>query len=171
LEEFRMSITVADLMTSKVVTLSPEMTIKDMDALLLKRGVSGAPVVEQRRLVGVASMVDVVRSLYEDQIEAQKVSGFHSSPFPIPLPALEKIARDSRHIADHMIERKVREIMTSDPLVARPDELVEVVAERMVKDQIHRLPVTEAETGELVGILTSLDLVRAIHTHGLVSVG
>ena len=41
-----MGITVADLMTRKLVTLSPEMSLKDMDAVLLKHGVSGAPVVE-----------------------------------------------------------------------------------------------------------------------------
>jgi CBS domain-containing protein len=41
----------------------------------------------------------------------------------------------------------------------------------MVGDQIHRLPVTDRESGDLVGIISALDLVRAITTYGLVSVG
>ena len=165
-----MGITAADLMTHKVVTLSPEMTLKQMDAVLLKRGVSGAPVVEMRRLVGVASQVDVMRSLYDDQVAAARISGFQSSPFPIPLPALEAITKDARQIGDHMVHRRVREIMTKDPVVVRPEESIEEVARRMCADQIHRLPVTEFETGELIGIITSLDLARAISTYGLVCV-
>ena len=165
-----MSITAADLMTSKVVTLTPEMTLKEMDAVFVKRGVSGAPVIEMRRLVGVASQADVVRTLWEGQKEASKISAYHSSPFPIPIPALEQIAKDSHQISERMIQSKVRDIMTKDPLVAHPEDSIESVAERMVLDQIHRLPVTEAETGDLVGIITALDLVRAITTYGLVSV-
>ena len=50
-----MGITAADLMTRKVITLIPEMTLNEMDTVLMKRGVSGAPVVEHGRLVGVVS--------------------------------------------------------------------------------------------------------------------
>lgn len=165
-----MGITAADLMTSKLVTLTPEMTLKEMDTVLVKRGVSGAPVVEMQRLVGVASQADVVRTLWEGQKEASKIAAYHSSPFPISIPALERIAKDSHQISEQMIQRKVRDIMTKDPLVVHPEDPIEHVAERLVRDQIHRLPVTEAETGDLVGIITTLDLVRAITTYGLVSV-
>jgi CBS domain-containing protein len=165
-----MGITAADLMTSKVVTLTPEMTLKEMDAVLVKRGVSGAPVLEMRRLVGVVSQADVVRALWEGQKQASKIAAYHSSPFPIPIPALEKIARDAHQISERMIQIKVRDIMTKDPLVVHPDDPIEQVATRMVADQIHRLPVTESGSGDLVGIISALDLVRAITTYGLVEV-
>lgn len=166
-----MGITAADLMTSQVATLTPEMTLKEMDALLVKRGISGAPVVEMRQLVGVASQADVVRALWKGGVEASKVAPYHSSPFPIPLPALEEIAKEASQVSERMIQSKVRDIMTTDPLVAHPDDPIEQVAERMVRDQIHRLPVTDVGTGHLVGIITTLDLVRAITTYGLVTVG
>jgi CBS domain-containing protein len=165
-----MGITAADLMTRKVVTLTPEMTLNEMDTVLVRRGVSGAPVVEQGRLVGVASQADVIRTLWEGQHEASRLAPFYSSPYPIPISALQYIAKDARQIGDQLIEHKVRDIMTKDPLVAHPDDPIEDVARRLVDDQIHRLPVTDPETGELVGIISSLDLVRAITTHGLVSV-
>jgi CBS domain-containing protein len=164
-----MAVTAWDLMTRDVLTLSPEMTLAAMDELLLRRGVSGAPVVEDLRLVGVASQADVVRILWEGQKEASRIAAYHSSPFPISIPALERIAKDSHQISERMIQTKVRDIMTEDPLVARPDDAIEDVANRMVRDQIHRLPVVEANGGELVGIITTLDLVRAITTYGLVS--
>jgi len=83
---------------------------------------------------------------------------------------VERIAKDARQISERMIRTSVRDIMTGDPLIARPDDPIEEVASRMVRDQIHRLPVVEAGTGDLVGILSTLDLVRAITTYGLVSV-
>ncbi len=165
-----MTITAGDLMTSKPITLTPHMTLKEMDTVLLKRGVSGAPVVEQRRLVGVASQADVVRTLWEGQVEASKVAAYHSSPFPIPIPALEKITRDAHQISERMVSTRVGDIMTRDPLIAHPDDPIEEIAERMVRDQIHRLPVTDPDEGDLVGLITTLDLVRAITTYGLVSI-
>jgi CBS domain-containing protein len=165
-----MGITAADLMTRNVVTLIPEMTLHEMDTVLVKRGVSGAPVVEHGRLVGVASQADLVRMLWEGQHEASKLAPYYSSPFPIPITALEYIAKDSRQIGDRLIEHKVRDIMTMDPLVAHPEDPIEDVANRLVRDQIHRLPVMEVGTGKLVGIISSLDLVRAITTYGLISV-
>jgi CBS domain-containing protein len=157
-------------MTRQVVTLTPEMTLNEMDTVLVKRGISGAPVVEYGRLVGVASQADVVRTLWEGQHEASKLGAFYASPFPIPITALEYMAKDSQRIGDQLVEHRVKDIMTKDPLVAHPEDPIEEVASRLVADQIHRLPVTEVGTGELVGIISSLDLVRAITTYGLVSV-
>jgi CBS domain-containing protein len=165
-----MTITAADLMTREVITLTPEMTLNEMDTILMKRGVSGAPVVENGRLVGVASQADVVRTLWEGQHEAGQLAPFYSSPFPMPITAVAYIAKDAARIGDLLVEHKVRDIMTMDPLVAHPEDPIEDVANRLVRDQIHRLPVTEAGTGELVGIISSLDLVRAITTYGLVTV-
>ncbi len=166
-----MGIIAADLMTTKLVTLTPDMTLHEMDSVLVKRGISGAPVVERGRLVGVASQTDIVRTLWEGQHESARLSPYYASPYPIPISALEFIAKDARQIGDQLVEHKVRDIMTRDPLVAHPEDPIAQIAERMVRDQIHRLPVTEQGSGELVGIISSLDLVRAITTYGLVSVG
>lgn len=165
-----MEITVADLMTKRVITLTPEMTLKEMDAVLVKSGVSGAPVTERGRLVGVASQADVVRTLWEGQHEATRFAAYHSGPLPIPIGALEKILKDAPGVGDSMLHRKIRDIMTTDPQVAHPEDPISEVAERMVRDQIHRMPVTETGTGKLVGIITSLDLVRAITSYGLMPI-
>ncbi len=165
-----MSITTADLMTKQVITLTPDMTLSEMDTVLLKRGVSGAPVTEAKRLVGVASQADIVRSLWEGQHEATRLSPYYSSPLPIPISALEYMAKDSSRVGDSLIETRVRDVMTKDPLVAHPDDPIERVAQRMVDDQIHRLPVVEKGTHELIGIITTLDLARAITRYGLVDI-
>ncbi len=165
-----MGITAGDLMTRRVIVLAPEMTLSEMDNILVLRGFSGAPVVEDGELIGVASQADVVRALWEGQSEASRPGAYFSRPFPVPITALEYIAKDSQRFGDQLVEKTVRDIMTSDPLVAHPDDPIEDVANRLVADQIHRLPVTEVGSRELVGIISTLDLVRAITTYGLVAV-
>ena len=164
-----MGIVTADLMTTQVITLTPEMTLSEMDTVLVKRGVSGAPVVDRKRLVGVASQADIIRTLWEGQHEASKLPSYYASPFPVPLSALQYLAKDARQIGDTLVEHKVKDVMTTEPLVAHPEDPVEQVADRMIRDQIHRLPVTEKDSGDLIGIITTLDLARAIARYGLVS--
>lgn len=165
-----MPIKTADLMTTRVVTLTPDMTLSDMDTLLLQRGISGAPVTESRRLVGVASQADIIRTLWEGQHEAKRLSPYYSSPYPIPISALEYMAKDSGQVLDTLVAHRVRDVMTKDPLVAHPDDPIDRVAERMVNDQIHRLPVVEEGSHDLIGIITTIDLARAITRYDLVSV-
>ena len=112
-----MGVTVGEVMTRDVATVSPDMNLKDVDRFLLEREVSGAPVVDGDRLLGIVSRTDVIRVLYDEQREAQRVSDFYTSPFPIPISALEHLAKDSRQIAEHLIKRKVSEVMTPDPLI------------------------------------------------------
>ena len=69
----------------------------------------------------IVSRADVVRALYKEQVEANRVSDFYTSPFPIPIPALEHLARDSRQIADHMTKLQVRDVMTPAPGRVQPD--------------------------------------------------
>lgn len=160
-----MGIRVRDVMTRELVTLTPDMSLKDMDRILLERQVSGAPVVHAGRLVGIVSRADVVRELYDEQRSAARVSDFYTSPFPIPIPALEHLARDSRKIVERMIKLRVREVMTPDPLTVAPDDDIQEVARTMTAQHYHRLPVTEGD--KLVGIVSSLDIVRLVAERGL----
>ena len=160
-----MGVTVAEVMTRDVATLSPEMTLREMDRIFVERQVSGAPVVEGERLVGIVSQADVVRILYDEQSKAQQVSDFYGSPFPIGIPALDQLAKDSRKIADHLTKRTVGEVMIPDPLTMSPSDDVESVARLMIKEKIHRVLVTEEE--RLVGIVSSLDIVRLVAEVGL----
>ena len=136
-----------------------------MDRIFVERQVSGAPVVDGERLVGVVSQADVVRLLYDEQKKAQQVSDFYGSPFPIAISALDQLAKDSRKIADHLTKQKVGEVMIPYPLTVRPHDAVESVARLMVSERIHRVLVTEDE--RLVGIVSSLDIARLVAEVGL----
>jgi CBS domain-containing protein len=55
--------TVADVMTTDPVTVSPDATIEDVATLLVEREVSRLPVMEGDRLVGIISKSDIVRAI------------------------------------------------------------------------------------------------------------
>jgi len=160
-----MSVTVRDLMTRDVLAVDPEMTLTQVERQLINHGVSGAPVVQGGVVIGVVSRADFVRGILADQVEAAKVSGFYSSPYPIAEPALEQLAIDSRRIVDHLAQTRVRDVMSTDLKSIAPDDDVQTVAGRMAEEGLHRLPVLE--DGALVGILSSLDLVAAVGRLGL----
>lgn len=50
----------SDIMTSPVITVGPEATAEQIAALLLERRISGVPVLEEGRLAGVVSEVDLL---------------------------------------------------------------------------------------------------------------
>jgi CBS domain-containing protein len=162
-----MGLTAADVMTSRVVTLSPDMNLIEMDTVLVKRGISGAPVVERQKLVGLASQADIVRVVWEEHHAARSAGGYDESLYPIPISTLASAAKEAPQIGARLVEQTVRDVMTKDPLVAHPETPIEEIAERMVGDQIHRIPITDRDNGELVGLVSALDIVRAVTRYGL----
>lgn len=57
-----------------------------------------------------------------------------------------------------MLNEEVRKIMTKNPPVAHPDDIVRDVANQMVEMQVQQLPVVQE--GKLVGMVTAYDLWR-----------
>lgn len=73
----------------------------------------------------------------------------------------DKILGASRNPA----ETKVREIMTTPVIFARPDWTLQECSRRMQSHDIHHMPVMD-ESGELVGIISATDLFRAAEEIG-----
>ena len=55
--------TVADVMTSDPLTVSPDASVEDVATLLVDRDLSRVPVMDGDRLVGIVSKSDIVRML------------------------------------------------------------------------------------------------------------
>jgi tRNA nucleotidyltransferase (CCA-adding enzyme) len=72
-------IKVKDVMTTEVVTMSPDTSLEEAEKLLVVKGIQGAPVVNgEVELVGVISLRDVEKARHQDLLHAP-VSGFISS--------------------------------------------------------------------------------------------
>ena len=64
---------VKDVMTSDVVTVRPETSLKDVAAILTERRISGLPVVdEEGRLVGIVTRADLVRAFVRPDAELER---------------------------------------------------------------------------------------------------
>ena len=59
-----------------------------------------------------------------------------------------------------MVNTKVQDVMTPIPVTVAPDHNVRDAAQRMIDARVHRVLVTQND--ELVGILSSLDLVGLV---------
>lgn len=153
---------VADLMETNIVTTTPYATLKDVDELFNLHAISGAPVLDDGVVVGVISQSDVVRVLYDQQEAASEVSQYFLSPFPIALPSVAALARERSKIVDRLITTTVAEAMTGVPVTVAPNDDVRDAAQKMVDARIHRVLVVD--DGELVGILSALDLAGLVAT-------
>ncbi len=152
--------TVTEYMTADVVTATPTMTLKQVDQALIKNGITGMPVVDDGTLVGVVSQSDIVRVIYDEQMQAQRVKDIYQSPYPIPIAAIERLASDTRKISEHIVSTTVREVMSPVPVTVEVDTPIDEVARLMVTEHIHRILVTDRD--RLVGIVSALDLVNGV---------
>jgi CBS domain-containing protein len=175
-------VTVRDLMSRDLVTVSPELTLRDAVELLTERHIGGAPVVAGSRLLGVFAASDAlafeavtpgVPMERPEQLEAEleippewEVEG--SEPpaaffTDVWIDAGEDVAERFQHSRpewDALQEHTVAEVMTPSVYALPPDTELADAAQHMLRHKIHRVLVTEA--GKLTGILTTTDIVRAV---------
>ncbi|MBW2281845.1 MAG: CBS domain-containing protein [Deltaproteobacteria bacterium] len=125
---------VQDVMQKGIISVSPELALKDFEELLTGEDISGAPVTgSDGKLVGVASKTDIVRALAED-----------ASQRDILAPELS-----------------VEDIMTTDVITVAPDAELRAVARMMIDGNLHRVIVTDGD--DVLGIVTTFDLLSAVY--------
>jgi len=62
-EQLAYEIKISEAMHKKVLTLTPEDTMQDVKRILKDRRISGIPIVHSKKLVGIISIEDLIRSL------------------------------------------------------------------------------------------------------------
>lgn len=148
---------VRELMQSKVETVKPGTSIVEMERKAIEFGMSGFPVVDGDALVGVVSRSDVVRALNVERSYEGQMSDFYG---PSSSDSADDLSARGARIGARIEGKKVSDVMSHQVISVAPDETVAAAARTLVDKGIHRLPVTEK--GRLVGILTSLDIARAV---------
>jgi len=58
-----LGIKVVDLMTKKVITITPDTEVSDLATLMLDRHINPIPVVKNKKLVGIVSRADLIKLL------------------------------------------------------------------------------------------------------------
>ncbi len=146
-------ITARDLMTTDVITLTPDTDILEAAQVLLDNGINGAPVVdENNRVLGILCQSDLV----VQQKRLPLPSVFTLLDIIIPLSSTRQLEKQVSKIA----ALKVSGAMTKDPVSVRPDTDIETIAALMVDNNFHTLPVVEDE--RLVGVIGKEDVLKTL---------
>jgi len=146
-----------DIMTKKVITVSPEMEIAQAVQLLLRKRINGVPVVDDSgNVVGILCQSDVIAQQKKIPIP----SFFTFLDGVIPLSSMKQLEREVQKIA----ATKVAHAMTPDPVTVSADSGIEEIATLMVDQNFHTLPVMD--NGRLIGILGKEDVLRLLQTIG-----
>jgi len=134
-----------ELMTTDVITIGPEASLKGAARRMIEAGVSGLPVTDESgSLVGVITEADFVKN------EAGRRAAKRAR-------LLSWLTRDTE-IPD--TERNVGDVMTPDVITQGPDVDHAEAARVMKKAGIKRIPVV-GEGGELIGLVSRSDILRA----------
>ncbi|OLT01328.1 hypothetical protein BJF90_32195 [Pseudonocardia sp. CNS-004] len=139
------SSTVADVMTPRVLTARPAMPLKELARVLADNGLSALPVLDPYdRLIGMVSERDLLSK------QARPLPGRRR--WWQPRRVQEEIRRAEGDTVGH--------VMTGFPVTIAPGANLAEAARRMIEHDVKHLPVIN-DAGELVGIVSRADLVRA----------
>ena len=139
--------TVADITTSKsvnkymsnkVVTASPDISVGEATRTMIEKGFRRIPIVKEDVLLGIVTASDVMRYLGSGEIFQKLMTGDVSDAFQVPLKSL--ILRDI--------------VWTNSSI-----DIGEAAA-LMLKNKVGALPIID--DGELCGILTERDIIKAL---------
>ena len=137
------------LMHREVITISPEKTVIELEALLQRHRISGVPVTDPKtqELLGVVSQVDIARHLGKQSDFGSGAPGFYQSLWPQAITCLPSEG-----------EVPVSAIMTPFVYFATEDASLLELLDLMLGNHIHRVVITRER--RLVGVVTSMDLLQ-----------
>lgn len=140
----------ADMMTSPVVTIGPQATVRDAAWTMLTHRISAVPVLDgQRRLVGILSEGDLLRRAETGTQRRRSWWGMFGL-------GSEQLAAE--FVRSH--GRKVADVMSRNVITAREDTPALEIARLMETHGIKRVPIVA--DGKLVGIVSRADFLTAL---------
>ena len=137
------------VMSRPVTTIGPHDTVEKAASLLLESNSSCLPVLDKHgKLIGILTHTDF---------------GFHRKFFPMAdhlytLMGSWVTPKTLEDVAKEVSKKTVSEVMSHPVVTVQEDATISDVAETMVRNKIHRIPVLKGE--ELVGMITRHDFVK-----------
>jgi CBS domain-containing protein len=142
-----------DIMSREVITVTKDVTIQETAKLLTEHQISGLPVLEGKKVIGMVTEGDLI---FQDR----KLD----PPAFIELLGGVIFLKDPNKYLEgfrKMIATRVEDMMTTKVISVREDTPIEEIAAIMTEKRINRIPVLD-EKGELVGIVSRQDLVKSL---------
>ena len=145
---------VRTVMTTDVITFSPDEAVQQATERLMSSEVDGGPVVDRDgRVVGMLTSDDLL--VQEVRLHYPTVISLFGAYLELP-SSHRKFEEDLRRA----VAATVADVMHDDPVSCGPDDTLERVATVMHEEKLGRLPVIEG--GRLIGIVARGDILRSI---------
>jgi CBS domain-containing protein len=139
-----------DVMSSPVISVGPETSVRRIAALLAERRISAVPVLAEGRLAGIVSEADLLHR-HEIGTDAE-----------VPQPWwLRLFGRDrslEAYVKSHAL--RARDVMTRAVATVSPDAPLAEIAALLEARRVKRVPVVQ--DGRAIGMVSRSDLVRAL---------
>ncbi len=161
--------TATDVMTPDPVTLPLNATVLEATKTLLDRGISAAPVIDDRGLpVGILSRSDLVSHQCEHLEDGKQVQGRLTPSSDLPDyyqwadVSIDENDQDRGFEIGESITETIDQIMNPIVYFIEAETPIETVIQKLLDWKIHRLFVVNR--GTLIGVISSHDILRSIET-------
>jgi CBS domain-containing protein len=142
-----------DIMTTEVITVDENRSVKELAKILAENKISGVPVVDnQGKIVGIVTESDLIDRAKKVHIPTV-MRLFDSFVF---LESPERMEKDLKKMA----ALTVRDICNKKIVSVTPATPLDELATLMSENKVHTLPVLDKD--KLVGIIGKTDIIRTL---------
>lgn len=143
---------VKDVMVKHVVAINPDDLLHEALDLICENRVSALPVVDSRgHCLGMLSTSDLIDLTHELDDELQNIGRTNNAK---PQWLIEQLTRV-------LGTERVSEQMTPNVATIHQEASVAEAAASMVRNRVHRLPVTD-DRNRLLGIISTMDIMNVV---------
>ena len=144
---------VSDVMSKKVLSVTPKENMTSVIKKLSKDDITGMPVIDQGKVVGIISNSDVLKGM-------DVFFGINSASDMYAIKKILKGKDVSSDMARRLCRKKVWEMMSKNVVTIDHDKSLSEAVKIINDNSIDRLPVVHK--GKLVGIITKKDVLKAV---------
>jgi len=155
------SLSISKIMTKKVITVSPDDSIFEVESVLLNNKIRRVVVSKNKSPVGIITYRDFVPAktfdLHKEFADPEERAEIFWNP---------RLNEFNVNNLSYLLTFLAKDIMTKEPFFVSPNDVVYTAAILMIRHGVSGLPVVQNK--KLVGIVTKTDIVNVIASRGKV---
>ncbi len=146
-------------MRRNIIYFSPDDSIFKIARVLSRENISGAPVIQEGKVVGVISESDIIRFM---RIKLPDLDASSEEPHMLTLFVGQLFKRELEFMTElkRVSKMKAEDFMSTDIVSINPEATILEAAEVMERNKVNRLPVIANE--RLVGMVSQADLLKVL---------
>jgi len=143
----------SDIMTTDVLTVKKETTLKELAGILYKRHINGVPVVDDKgSLIGIICESDLIRK--DKKLHIPTVVTIFDAVIYLENP--KNIEKEFQRVS----ATTVGDLYTPNPITVDEKTPIDEIATLMTQKKTYTIPVMDGD--RMVGIIGKADLIRTI---------